>query len=179
MLRALASATQYLAVYPAKSQFKHYIILNDINMEKTFIRVRSAKDITIFSTLIILGSVLVALPTGAGINIAGFFMIFAGIILALVLRTGYEDTETGEKFLLKEYYFQQAMNTAISNALESRPDSIDLNEADKGNALKLDIYYSRRCSKAYLQLFEYIPYRYEPCSRMYEYEAGRVEKLLK
>jgi hypothetical protein len=167
MLRALASETQFLAVYPAKSQFKHYIILNDINMEKTFIRVRSAKDITIFSTLIILGSVLVALPTGAG------------IILALVLRTGYEDTETGEKFLLKEYYFQQAMNTAISNALESRPDSIDLNEADKGNALKLDIYYSRRCSKAYLQLFEYIPYRYEPCSRMYEYEAGRVEKLLK
>jgi hypothetical protein len=46
-------------------------------MQKTFIRVRSAKDITIFSTLIILGSVLVALPTSAGINIAGFFMIFA------------------------------------------------------------------------------------------------------
>ena len=148
-------------------------------MEKTFIRVRSVKDITIFSTLIILGSVLVALPTSAGINIAGFFMIFAGIILALVLRTGYKDTETGEKYLLKEYYFQHAMNTSISDALESRPDSIDLNEADKGNALKLDIYYSRRCGKAYLQLFEYIPYRYEPFSKIYEYETAQVEKLLK
>ena len=58
-------------------------------MEKTFIRVRSVKDIVIFSSLILIGSVLVALPTGAGINIAGFFMIFAGIILAFVLRTGY------------------------------------------------------------------------------------------
>ena len=67
-------------------------------MEKTFIRVRSVKDIVIFSSLIILGSILVALPTGAGINIAGFFMIFAGIILALVLRTGYRDTDSGEKF---------------------------------------------------------------------------------
>ena len=148
-------------------------------MEKTFIRVRSAKDITIFLTLIILGSVLVTLPTGAGINIAGFFMIFAGIILALVLRTGYKDTETGETFLLKEYYFQHSMNTAIAHALESRPDSIDLNEVDKGNALKLDIYYSRRHGKAYLQIFEYIPYRYEPCSKQYEYELAKVEKLIK
>ena len=148
-------------------------------MEKTFIRVRSVKDITIFVTLIIIGSVLVSLPTGTGINIAGFFMIFAGIILALVLRTGYKDTETGEKFLFKEYYFQQSMNAVISNALESRPETIDLNEANKGNAIKLDIYYSRQSSKAYMQLFEYIPYRYEPCSRMFEYEINKVEKLIR
>ena len=148
-------------------------------MEKTFIRVRSVKDITIFSTLIILGSVLVALPTGAGINIAGFFLIFAGIILALVLRTGYKDTETGERFCFKEYYFQQAMNTTISRALASNPSSIALNEANKGNALKLDIYYNNASGKAYMQLFEYIPYRYEPCSKMYEHETGMIEKLLK
>ena len=155
------------------------LLINDNNMEKTFTRVRSIKDITIFSTLIILGCVLVAIPTGAGINIAGFFMIFAGIILALLLRTGYKDAETGERFILKEYYFQQAMNAAISSALESKPASIDLGEADKGNALKLDIYYSKVSGKAYMQLFEYIPYRYEPCSRMYEYEIAKVQKLLK
>lgn len=148
-------------------------------MEKIFIRVRSVKDITIFLTLIILGSVLVALPTGAGINIAGFFMIFAGILLALFLRTGYKDTETGERFRFKEYYFQHEMNTAISNALVSNPESIDLNEAEKGNALKLDIYFSKSAGKAYLQLFEYVPYTYVSCSRMYEYEIGKVEKLLK
>ena len=148
-------------------------------MEKTFIRVRSVKDIAIFSTLIIIGSVLVALPTGTGINIAGFFMIFAGIILALILRTAYKDTETGEKYLFKEYYFQHAMNTAISSALESRPDSINLNEADKGNALKLDIYYSRKCSKAYLQLFEYIPYKYEPCTELLEWKYEKIASLIK
>lgn len=148
-------------------------------MEKTFVRVFSAKDIVIFSSIIILGSVLVALPTSAGINIAGFFLIFTGIILIFVLKTGYKDLETGERFKIKEYYFQQAMHPVISNALESKPEIIDLNEADKGNALKLDIYFCKASGKAYIQLFEYIPYRYEPCSRMYEYEAGRVEKLLK
>ncbi len=148
-------------------------------MEKKFVRVRSIKDIVIFTSLIVLGSVLVALPTGAGINIAGFFMIFAGIVLALVLRTGYKDAESGERFQLKEHYFLQAMNSAISNALESDPESIDLNESEKGNALKLDIYFSKASGKAYMQLFEYVPYRYEPCSKIYEYETGKIEKLLK
>ena len=148
-------------------------------MEKTFIRVRSVKDIVIFSSLIILGSILVALPTGAGINISGFFMIFAGIILALVLRTGYRDTDSGEKFQMKEYYFQQTMNNAISDALKSKPETIDLNEADKGNALKLDLYYSKASGKAYMQLYEYVPYRYEPCSHMYEYDITEVQKLIR
>ena len=148
-------------------------------MEKTFIRVRSVKDIVISASLVILGSILVALPTGAGINIAGFFMIFAGIILFLILKSGYKETETGISYKKKEYYFQQAMNAPISAALASKPESIDLGEANKGNAIKLDIYYSTASGKAYLQLFEYIPYKYEPCSKMYEYETARIDKILK
>lgn len=148
-------------------------------MEKTFIRVHSVKDIVISASLVILGSILVALPTGAGINIAGFFMIFAGIILFLILKSGYKETETGISYKKKEYYFQQAMNAPISAALASKPESIDLGEANKGNAIKLDIYYSTASGKAYLQLFEYIPYKYEPCSKMYEYETARIDKILK
>ena len=148
-------------------------------MEKTFIRVRSAKDIAISASLIILGSVLVALPTGASINITGFFLIFAGLILALVLKTGYKETGSGEKFQKKEHYFQQAMNAPISAALASKPESIDLGEANKGNAVKLDIYYNRTSGKAYLQLFEYVPYKYEPCSQIYEHSTERIEKLIK
>lgn len=149
------------------------------NMEKTFVRVRSAKDIIIFTSLIVLGSVLVALPTSVSVNITGFFLIFAGIALAFILRTAYKDTATGEKYQMKEHYFQQAMNAPISSALQSDPESIDLGEEDKGNAVKLDIYYSKSTGKAYLQLFEYVPYQYEPCSKMYEYEISKVGKLLK
>ena len=148
-------------------------------MEKTFIRVRSIKDIVIFITLIILGSVLILLPTGAGVNITGFFMIFAGLILALVLKTSYKDTETGIRYKKAELYFQQAMHAAVESVIASKPEGIDLGEADKGNALKLDIYYSKTSGKAYLQLFEYVPHTYEPCSKTHEYEIGRVEKLIK
>ena len=148
-------------------------------MEKTFIRVRSTKDIAIFSTLIIIGAVLIALPTGTAVNITGFFLIFAGIILAFVLRSAYKDTDTGIKFKKNELYFQQVMNAPISAALASKPESIDLTEEDKGNAVRLDVYYSKASGKAYLQLFEYIPYKYEPCSKMYEHEIIKVGKLIK
>ena len=148
-------------------------------MEKEFIRVRSVKDIVIFSTLIIAGAILIALPTGTAVNITGFFLIFAGLILILVMKSAYKDTETGVRYQKKERFFQQAMNAPISSALASKPDSVDLSEEDKGNAVRLDIYFSKTSGKAYLQLFEYVPYKYEPCSAIYEHETARIENLLK
>ena len=148
-------------------------------MEKTFTRVRSVKDITIFSSLIILGSVLIALPTGTAINITGFFLIFAGLILMFVLRSGYKEEGSNERYQKEEHFFQQAMNAAIASVLESKPESIDLREADKGNAVRLDVYYSKASGKAYLQRFEYVPYKYEPCSDMVEHDIARVEQLIK
>lgn len=148
-------------------------------MEKEFVRVRSVKDIIIFLSLLILGSVLIMLPTGAAVNITGFFLIFAGIILALVLKTAYKDLDTGIKYQKKERFFQQAMNAAISSAIASKPDSVDLGEEDKGNAVRLDVYFSKSAGKAYLQLFEYVPYKYEPCSKIYEYEIEKVQNLIR
>ena len=153
--------------------------LNDKNMEKTFIRVRSIKDLTITSILVILGCVLIAIPTGASVNITGFFLIFAGLILAFVLKTGYKDTETGTRYLKKEHYFKQAMNQPICSVIESKPESIDLSESEKGSAVRLDVYYSKASGKAYLQVFEYIPYKYEPCSKMYEHQMETVDRLIR
>ena len=148
-------------------------------MEKTFTRVHSIKDIVIFISLLVLGGILVAVPTGDAVNISGFFLIFAGAILALVLKTGYKDVETNVKYIKKERYFQQAMHAAIADAIASKPDSIDLSQENKGNAIKLDIYFSKATGKAYIQLFEYVPYTYQPCSKMYEYEISKVSKLIK
>ena len=148
-------------------------------MEKTFVRVHSIKDIVVFISLLALGGILVAIPAGDAVNITGFFLLFAGAILALVLKTGYKDVETAAKYHKKERYFQQTMHTAIANEIASKPDSIDLSEEDKGNAIKLDIYYSKSSGKAYVQLFEYIPYNYEACTQMLEYKIGQIEKLIK
>lgn len=148
-------------------------------MEKTFVRVRSVKDITIFTLLIVSGVVLVGLPASTPVNITGFFLIFTGLVLAFILKSGYKDTESGSKFQKKEYYFQQAMNAPLSAAIISNPESIDLSEEGKGNTVRLDIYYSKSTQMAYVQLFEYIPYKYEPCSMMYEHGIEKVAGLIK
>ena len=148
-------------------------------MEKTFTRVHSIKDIVIFISLLILGGILVAVPTSDAVNITGFFLILAGAILALVLKTGCKDVETNVKYIKKERYFQQAMHAAIADAIASKPDSIDISQENQGNAIKLDIYFSKASGKAYIQLFEYVPYTYQPCSKMYEYEISKAGKLIK
>ena len=147
-------------------------------MEKEFSRVRSAKDITITATLIITGCVLVALPTSASINITGFFLIFTGLILAFVLRTGYKDNETGERYCKVEKFFAQSLKSEITNALETSLKKLNLSEEDKGNGIRLDIYYSRKTGKSYSQLFEYIPYKYEPCTGLYELETAEIESVI-
>ena len=148
-------------------------------MNKEFIRVRSVSDILISSSLVIIGSVLLALPTDEAINIAGFFMIMTGILLAFVMKTGYMDTVTKEKFQKKEFFFQHAMYEPLTAALAKKPESVDLSEADKGSSLRLDVYVCKSSGKAYLQLFEYVPYKYEPCSQVHEHAIERVEKLIK
>ena len=147
-------------------------------MEKEFSRVRSAKDITITATIIIAGCVLVALPTSASINITGFFPIFTGLILAFVLRTGYKDNETGERYCKVEKFFAQSLKSEITNALETSLKKLNLSEEDKGNGIRLDIYYSRKSGKSYSQLFEYIPYKYEPCTGQYELETTEIESVI-
>ena len=148
-------------------------------MEKTFIRVRSIKDIVIFASLAIVGITLTALPVGDAAHIAGFFIILAAGILAFLLKSAYKDVDTNEKFLKKERYFQQTMHTEISAAIASKPELINLSEEDKGNALRLDIYYSKASGKAYLQLFEYVPYTYQPCTKMHECELSKAYNLTK
>lgn len=148
-------------------------------MEKNFIKVRSAKDITISAALTIAGGVLVALPTATSVNILGFFMIFAGILLFLMLRTGYKDQETGTRYCKNEHFFSQTERTQIADSIASKPSAVNLSEEDKGNALRLDVFYSNASGKAYVQLFEYIPYKYEPCSRQFEYSVSEVSNLIK
>ncbi len=148
-------------------------------MKKNFIRVRSTKDIVISVSLLIIGLTLATIPNADGANLGGCTLIVAGVLLGWLLKSGYKDEESCEKYFRKEYSFLGDMKTPILQALASAPDTIDLSKEGRGQTLIFRIYYSKRSGKAYLQLFEYIPHQYEACSEMYEYEISKVKKLLK
>lgn len=146
-------------------------------MEREFIRVRSAKDIFITFTLIAAGGIMIALPTSQAVNVAGFFLIFAGLLLGIILKTGYKDIESGINYYKKERFFAQSLKEDIGRKIASNLKGINLAEEDKGNGLRLDIYYSKAAGKAFIQLFEYIPYKYEACSKMYEHPLTEASEL--
>ena len=148
-------------------------------MEKEFSRVRSAQDIIISLILIVAGAVLVAMPTSTSVNIVGFFFIFAGLILVFTLKTCYRLEGTKETYKKAEKFFAQSKKDSFTAALASDPAKIDTAEENKGNGLRVDVFYNRKTDKAYCRLYEYIPYRYEPCSPVYEYKASQVENLIK
>lgn len=149
-------------------------------MEKNFIRVRSAKDIIIVVSFIIVGTILITLPDSASVNIFGFFLLFAGMLLGFILKSGYMDEDTGNRYSKKERYFEGRKREEISSAI-SRQNSrckLNLDEENKGTTLRLDVYYSKKTGKAYVQVFEYVPYKYEPYSRLYEHELANVYELI-
>lgn len=148
-------------------------------MEKKFIRVRTLKDITIFTSILIIGFILVVITKTEADNIGGYTLITIGVMLACFLKTGYMDIETQEKYFKKNFSFLGDMKTQIISALASSPESIDMSQEGNGQVLKLSVYYSRTSGKAYLQLFVYVPHLYVPCSEMYEHEICKVENILK
>ena len=67
-------------------------------MNKEFIRVRSVRDLVTVALLIIIGSICIGFIPSQAVNVLGFFLLFAGLLLLFILKTGYADMETGEKF---------------------------------------------------------------------------------
>lgn len=148
-------------------------------MKKTFVKVRSIKDIVVFVSLIIVGIILVVLPVDAGVSIAGFFCILVGVLLAFLMKSEYMEQETGEKYHKKEYYFQPGLHTTLSTAIATNPNSVNLAEEGKGKTVRLDIYFSKKANKSYMQLFRYVPHIYEPSTKVYEYNIAEVANLIK
>ena len=77
-------------------------------MNKEFIRVRSVRDLVTVASLIISGSICIGFIPSQAVNVLGFFLLFAGLLLLFILKTGYADMETGEKFSKSEHYFAQS-----------------------------------------------------------------------
>ena len=147
-------------------------------MEQRFIKIRSTKDIIIFTTSIIAGIILAILPDNVGANMGGYTLIVIGIILASILRGDYCDRRTLKRYYKRELYFGIAQKSLLQSAVTSHPNTINLSEESTGQTLRLDIYYSPEANRAVLQLFEYVPHEYTPCSDVHDYDITEIKHLI-
>ena len=144
-------------------------------MEKNFERVRSKKDILISVSLLILGCGLMLLPNSDSINVTGFIIVLTGIIFSFVLKTAYKDCITGEIYSKKERYFSHSKLNQLLLSLTT-PNKFCTKGENEGSTLRLDVYYNRE--KVYIQLMEYVPYTYEPCTPFYEHDISNGAKFI-
>lgn len=148
-------------------------------MEKNFIKVQSNKDIIISLTLIILGAALALLPLGGATNVTGIFIAITGIILVFTLKNVYKESISGERYSKKEYFYHINLKNELINHIKTNPKAIEAGSDVSNNSLSMVIFYSKHSGKAYLQLQEYIPYKYEACTEMQECTLSEVEHLIK
>ena len=147
-------------------------------MEQRFIKIRSTKDIIIFSAFIIAGILLALLPDNVGANMGGYTLIVIGLILASLLKSDYCDKRTLKRYYKRQLYFDIASKSMLQNALISNPSSINAPWEGAGQTLRLDIYFSPQAKCASLQLFEYVPHEYSPCTESYECDLNDIKQLI-
>lgn len=147
-------------------------------MEQRFIKIRSIKDIIIFTTVILAGVLLVILPENIGANMGGYTLIIIGIILALILKSDYCDKRSLKRYYKHQLYFGIAQKSELQSAIASNPHAINLSEENAGQTLRLDIYFSPQANRASMQLFEYVPHEYCPCSEIHDYDLAEIKQLI-
>ena len=147
-------------------------------MKPHFYRVRSVKDIVISVTLIIAGIALMSYPSEIGITILGMFLFLIGSLFLYLFKSVYKKEGTKEIYHKRALQFRREILQTIQDAVLSDPNQIDMTKEGMGWTVKLNIYFSREADKGYIQLYEYIPYNYEPCTQMLEYRINQIDKLL-
>lgn len=144
-------------------------------MENKFIRVRSVADILVVVSIISFGLLLAILSYSDSVNTIGIFLMAVGVFLFFVLKSSYKNPENGHLYKKEIINFAKQDRNFIINGL-SDPSHFDVTLRDKGDALLLTIYYNRK--EAYMQLYEYIPYTYRPCTKVYHYKRKDINRLI-
>ena len=147
-------------------------------MEQRFIKIRSTKNIITFASFILAGILLVLLPNNIGANMGGYTLIVIGIILALILKSDYCDKHNLKRYHKRQLYFNIAHKSELQSIIASNPHAINLSEENAGQTLRLDIYFSPQANRASMQLFEYVPHEYCPCSEIHDYDLAEIKQLI-
>jgi len=144
-------------------------------MDKNFIKTRSICNIIISLLIIAIGIICTFVLKSESFIFFGIFSIIIGSLLLLVLKTEYRSSVNGIKYKKKTLNFAKQDKIAVLEALAD-PDSFDSNLTDKGQSLMLVMYHNKK--DAYLQLFEYIPHTFVPCSRLFHHETSALNRFM-
>ena len=150
---------------------------NNKIMEITIKKARTTYDMLFSIFIMFIGVATCAVSQSGAITLMGAFFITMGVVCWLILKSGYSDMSTMKKLRKSEVYFPVDHKSSILDAVLNEPEKLDKFPQSKMNSLKLDVYYNE--DDVYMQLFEYIPCSYKPCTKVIKHETFDLSKLIK
>lgn len=145
-------------------------------MDKNLIKIHSLSDITISSLVLLAGLVCVLMPSSEMLNILGVATIVVAIFMFLFYKSNYRNTQTGEVLRRKITYYRAEDKESMLKML-ANPKTFKNNLVETGQSLMLVTYYS--AENVYLQLYQYVPHSYVPCSENYHYKRENVNREMR
>ena len=142
-------------------------------MEYNFKKVHTGKDLTISTTVLLVGAGLFFVNKGLGLCIG-----ICGLLMYLVYKGGYKKDGKGAMLLRKSEDICKACRTSILEFLEGGNRIPDIKKGNDGGSVRLDVYYNKNEQVAYAQLFDFCNYSYEPASGIVELKGDRAGKLI-
>jgi hypothetical protein len=145
-------------------------------MNKNIVKKNNFTNITISLFIVLAGIVITFLPFPHA-KLLGSIMILAGIITLSLSKKTLIHSPSGNKIISYIYFFPLTEKGKIRSMCEKGEFEMlnSLSKTEQG--LQMEIYISNDGNYSAIQLYEYIPYKYEVCSPLYEYEGERSQKL--
>ncbi|MGN0201488.1 MAG: hypothetical protein ACI399_01105 [Candidatus Cryptobacteroides sp.] len=153
-------------------------------MEYTFKKVHTPKDLLISVAVIAAGSALFVAAGKAGeesfISNKSLWVFVAacGLLMTIFWKNGYRCCGCGVVLKKKAMDLCNDCKKSIIDFLNGEGVNPTIREGHEGGCVRLEVYYNRASSLAYVQLFEYRNYVYEPLTPCVKLPSGKAEQLL-
>ena len=142
-------------------------------MEIKFKKVHTTKDLVISAIVLAAGIGLIFVKP-----VLGIFIALLGVLMLLLYKDGFK--REGEEILLQKKAFDIAHSCrdSLKGFLEGKNVEPEVNTDLSGGVIRMEAYYNAASAVAYVQLFDFSNYTYEPATEVVELRGPRAEKLI-
>lgn len=110
-------------------------------------------------------------------KLIGSILILCGVIILALCRKKLVYNTTGARIVSYNFYFPLIEKEGVKQMCEKGDFSILKNGSKDEQGLHMEVYLSNDGQYSAIQLYEYIPYKYQRCSPLYEYEGEQSIKF--
>lgn len=145
-------------------------------MNEIIRKARTKYDMLFTSIITFIGITTCVIATSGVTIIMGVTFIIAGMVCWFMFKSGYIDTVSKQNLTKTEVYYAIEHKQGIIDAVLNDPKRLSQYPKCSMNTIKLDIYYNNE--DAYVQMYEYIPCSYKPCTKLIKHKAGDVSNVI-